>query len=129
MSYYHSSLQIRLFILIKRMRIILDVMELKKIQFNMTEEMPEFIDGVVSTIDTIQNYVTKQELCNDMLDYSYDGVMYIEKIMNLLDSLYSEKMKNQNKEKKIKRVKTENNYDKKYKSTIELLEQCKLKFK
>jgi hypothetical protein len=111
----HPSLHIRLFILIKRMRIILDVMELKKIQFNMTEEMPEFVDGIISLIDTIHNYVTTQELSNDMLDYGYNGVMYTEKIMNLLDSLNIQTNK-------------KNKKDKNYKNTIELLEQCRLKF-
>ncbi len=104
MSSSHS-LDIRLFILIKRIRIILDVVELKQKQYN--NKMTDFVVNIMNLLETIQIYVCREELCDEMLDYGYKGIMYTEKIMNLLDSIYS---------------------DKHYKDIIQLLQQCRLKY-
>ncbi len=113
--YYQSSLHIRLFILVKRMRIILDVLELKKNQYkNQMADITDVSDGIITLLETIQNYSYTEELCDEMLDYCYNGVMCTEKIMNLLDLIYD----NRN-----------NNFNKNNQEVIELLQKCNLKYK
>ncbi len=90
---YAAYLEIRLFVLIKRVGIIMEVTELKNKHLLLYETMPEFMDNILTLVDKIQTYITTEKLTEEMLNYSYEGVTFVERILNLLDTLYLEKEK------------------------------------
>ncbi len=111
---YAAYLEIRLFVLIKRVRIIMEVMELKNKQYLLYETMPEFMDNILSLMDNIQTYITTEKLTEEMLNYSYEGVTFVERIINLLDTLYLEREKP--------------TYYRQYKEVNKLVTLCETKF-
>lgn len=80
-----SSLQVRSFILIKRIRIVLDVLEIKK-----KDILVDFVDKCLIVIEKIHNYSLHEELSDEMLDYCYHGLSFLERIINLMDNLHFE---------------------------------------
>jgi hypothetical protein len=117
-----STVKIRLYILNKRIDIIIDVIKMKNDQYNLSLEMPEFYNNMLNLLEKINIYIktetekTENNLCDQFLDYCYIVLNYIERIMNLLDELYIEFHIN----KEL--------FDKKYKDILGLIEDCSSKF-
>jgi hypothetical protein len=78
-----SLLETRLFILIKRARIVLDVLEFKK-----STHLIEFVEKTNNVIESIIDYAQSEKLTDDLLNYCYDGLTCVEKIMNFIDILH-----------------------------------------
>lgn len=111
-----DNLNIRKFILKKRIDIIIEVIALKDTSLKLQTYMPEFYKELVTLLRDIHKFLVKQELTDEMLDYSFKGVSYVEHIVNLLDKTYIEL-----------KLKTEN-AEQNYQGLIEAITLCKSKF-
>jgi hypothetical protein len=111
-----DNLNIRKFILKKRIDIIVEVIALKDTSLKLQTHIPEFYKELVSLLRDIHKYIITQELTEEMMNYSFKGVSYVEHIVNLLDKTYIEL-----------KLKTENS-EENYKGLVEAIGMCKSKF-
>ena len=83
MAFKQCALETRLFIFIKRARIVLDVLDIKD-----NKIMNVFVEKSRNVVESIIDYTSQEPLSDELLNYCYDGLTCLEKIVNYIDTIH-----------------------------------------